>query len=524
MGFSKSSLLAAGLMMGQASAALQPIVMKGSKFFYENGTQFYMKGVAYQQAVGAAGAKSTSSSGYIDPLSDTTICKRDVPILAAAGTNTIRVYAIDPTADHTQCMKMLDDAGIYVVADLGEPSLSIERDNPQWNVGLFDRYKKVIDELAKYDNVIGFFSGNEVTNNKTNTGASAYVKAATRDSKNYIKSKGGRWMGVGYATNDDTDIRVDLANYFNCGNQSDAIDYWGYNIYSWCGKSSMEASGYTGQVDFFKNYSVPVFFAEYGCNEGPLKSEGRDFSDATALYSDAMTGVFSGGIVYMYYEEDNNYGLVKVDSSGSATTMKNYDALKKAVTAAKPKTIEMSSYTPSNKAAECPATHDKWRANANLPPTPDKSVCDCMVKAATCAPSSSVSSKQYGEIFGYICAQSGNPCGGINGNATTGIYGPYSMCDDKAKLTHVLDTYYKSQKNSAGACDFKGKAEIVSSPSTPSSCTAALSSASAAVENARTATAAASAGGDKSGAVSVRELAVGLYAVAAMGLGALVML
>lgn len=66
-------------------------------------------------------------------------------------------------------MKLLDAAGIYVIADLGEPALSINRDDPSWNVELFDRYKAVIDNLGQYSNVIGFFAGNEVTNNATNS-------------------------------------------------------------------------------------------------------------------------------------------------------------------------------------------------------------------------------------------------------------------------------------------------------------------------------------------------------------------
>ena len=62
MGFTKSSLISAALLASQASATLQPIVKEGNKFFYENGTQFYMKGIAYQQAVGAAGAATTQKN------------------------------------------------------------------------------------------------------------------------------------------------------------------------------------------------------------------------------------------------------------------------------------------------------------------------------------------------------------------------------------------------------------------------------------------------------------------------------
>jgi hypothetical protein len=265
-----------------------------------------MKGVAYQQEVGAAGA-TTNSSTYTDPLADGDACKRDVPLLAALKTNTIRTYAIDPTKDHSACMKLLDAAGIYVISDLSEPSVSINRDDPKWDVDLYKRYTDVIDSLSQYTNVIGFFAGNEVTNNGTNTDASAYVKAAVRDSKAYIKANVNRWMGVGYAANDDALIRAQIAGYFNCGNQTDAIDYWGYNIYEWCGKSTIKDSGYQEQIDFFKNYSVPVFFAEYGCNL-PDGAASRIWEETTALYSDEMTDVISGGIVYMYFQEANDYG------------------------------------------------------------------------------------------------------------------------------------------------------------------------------------------------------------------------
>lgn len=220
-------------------------------------------------------------------------------------TNTIRVYATDPTQDHTACMNLLIANDIYVILDLSQPGLSINRDSPAWNDELYTRYTSVIDAYATYNNVIGFFAGNEVSNNQTNTDASAFVKAAVRDMKAYIKAKNYRQMYVGYATNDDASIRENLANYFNCGDQSDAIDFWGYNIYSWCGDSSYTESGYNERVAEFQNYSVPSFFAEYGCNT----VQPRKFTEVASIFGPNMTSVFSGGIVYMYFQEANDFGM-----------------------------------------------------------------------------------------------------------------------------------------------------------------------------------------------------------------------
>lgn len=201
-------------------------------------------------------------------------------------------------------MQLLADAGIYLIADLSQPSQSINRDDPDWDIGLYDRYTSVIDALAPYNNVIGFFAGNEVSNNSTNTKASAFVKAAVRDMKRYILDQGYRPMGVGYAADDNAEVRANLAAYFDCGKKSERIDFWGYNIYEWCGNSSYERSGYRERTKEFADYDVPVFFAEYGCNA----VQPRSFTEVQALYGPKMTPVWSGGIVYMYFQEENDYG------------------------------------------------------------------------------------------------------------------------------------------------------------------------------------------------------------------------
>lgn len=533
------SALASSMLMAATTNALEPIIMKGSKFFTKSGDQFFIKGIAYQADGSGPAGKETTSTKYVDSLADEKDCERDIPILEKLGVNTIRTYSIDPDADHSACMKLLEDAGIYVVADLGVPAESINRDDPSWTVDLFDRYKGVIDNLGKYDNVIGFFSGNEVTNNATNTPASAYVKAATRDTKKYIAdkmSKGGRWMGVGYAANDDAEIRVHMAQYFNCGDQDGAIDFWGYNIYSWCGKSSFEKSGYDVQVDFFSNYSVPVFFAEYGCNTVG-GAEGRLWDDTTALFSDKMTGVFSGGLAYMYHEEENDYGVVKI-TGDTAKTMKNYDVLRTKLAAAKPSSTSMSAYEPTNSPASCPDVSDSWKVAEAMPPTPDSDLCECMFNALSCAPASSLKEKDFGDIFGYICSNDELACAGIKRDTESGVYGPYSMCSPKQQLGHVLDAYYNNQNQASDACDFDSAAEIQKSPKVASSCESALEKASSAVAVAATATANSGGGSTGSGSdsdttpnaapgvmpsgpvLTLGSMAVGFYVLVAMGAGA----
>lgn len=138
---------------------------------------------------------------------------------------------------------------------------------------------------------------------------------------------------------------------------------------------------------------------------------------------------------------------------------------------------------------ECPALSSNWQANKSLPPTPNQSLCDCMIKSRSCVPKNNLPSEKYGGIFRFICQADKAACAGINGNTTTGVYGAYSMCDDKAKLAYVLDEYYKHQNSATYACDFEGAAQIQSSDN-DSSCRDALAKASSANKIAATATAA----------------------------------
>jgi len=441
---------------------------------------------------------------YNDPLADPSTCSRDIPYLQQLGTNTIRTYALDPTQDHDQCMQMLDDAGIYLISDLGEPSNSINRLSPSWDLDLYNRYTSVVDAMQKYDNVIGFFAGNEVTNNVSYTPASAFVKAAVRDTKAYIQSKGYRAMGVGYAADDDASVRANVANYLNCGDPSTSIDFWGYNIYEWCGDSDYVTSGYIDRTNEFRDYNVPVFFAEYGCNTGdnPPGAAGRMFTEVGALYGQQMSEVFSGGIVYEYFEEENDYGLVSAAPS-SVSTLADFNAYSSQIHSISPSIATASAYTPNNTAAQsCPQVASTWQvAPTGLPPTPNADVCNCMMSTLTCTAKSGINDTNIGTLFGEVCGyNSGKACVGINKNTTTGVYGPYSGCNSTQQLSYAFNAYYNEEGN-AQACDFGGNAQVVKAAGAASSCSALISSATASSPASPTGSGSGS-GGSSSGAAS----------------------
>ncbi|KAK4497509.1 hypothetical protein PRZ48_011960 [Zasmidium cellare] len=474
-GIASTAIAAASLFANSVYAAdLPSIVIKGSKFFYENnGTQFYMRGVAYQQDYSGNGTVSSSQT-YTDPLADADACKRDIPYLQQIYTNTIRVYAINPDSNHDECMSALAAAGIYVIADLSAPvdGSSINRASPSWNDALYERYTSVVDAMHNYTNVLGFFAGNEVSNAPNNTDASAFVKAAVRDTKAYIKAQNYRTIGVGYATNDDADIRENMANYFNCGDQDSAIDFWGYNIYSWCGDSSYTESGYDVRTKEFSTYSVPAFFAEYGCND----VEPRPFTEVGALYGSKMNDVWSGGIVYMYFQEANNYGLVSVDGN-SVSTREDFNNLKTQLASVSPTGVNSASYSPTNSPASCPTASD-WDAKATpLPPSPNKELCNCMYNSLSCVVTSQTDADDYSDLFGTVCGYGDSICAGITANGSTGDYGAYSMCNTTEQLAFVMNQYYLSQNSASDACDFKGAAATKEATSATGTCQTLMSQA-----------------------------------------------
>ncbi|EEA27055.1 hypothetical protein TMatcc_004666 [Talaromyces marneffei ATCC 18224] len=297
-----ASLVMLGMQASQVSAISQ-ISAVGAKFFNSSGHQFYVKGIAYQLTDN-------------DPLVDTAQCKLDAALMKELGANTIRVYHVDPNADHDGCMSAFEEAGIYLFVDLETFNSSIDQSAPHWNSTMLNAYTKVLDTFHHYDNLAGVFVGNEVLTMTNGSRAAPYVKAAARDVKAYRDSKGYRKIPVGYAAADIADLRPMLQDYLACStNSSENLDFFSLNAYEWCGHNTFTGSGYSALQKNATGYSVPIFFSETGCNTVPP----RTFEDQSSILGNDMAGTWSGAIIYEWIEEANDYGLISYGSSVAVT-------------------------------------------------------------------------------------------------------------------------------------------------------------------------------------------------------------
>ncbi|KAI1389998.1 glycoside hydrolase family 72 protein [Hypoxylon trugodes] len=327
-----------------------PTVTASGNAFWTGDTRFYVRGIDYQPG---------GSSANIDPLADADTCKRDIKEFQKLGVNTVRVYSVDNSANHDECMQALSDAKIYLVLDVNNPAYSINRDKPgpSYNDVYLQSVFATIDVFAKYSNTLAFFSGNEVMNDKADSvKAAPYVKATTRDMRQYIGSQGHRKIPVGYSAADVSDNRMQTAFYFNCGTDDERSDFFAFNDYSWCAPSSFQQSGWDQKVKNFTGYGLPIFLSEWGCI-----TNGRDFEELSALMSDQMSSVYSGGLVYEYSrEEGDKFGIVEL--SGNSDSVKEDPDFSKLESALSkyPAPTGNGGFTSTTKSVACPTLDNIW--------------------------------------------------------------------------------------------------------------------------------------------------------------------
>ncbi|KAK4635537.1 1,3-beta-glucanosyltransferase gel1 [Fulvia fulva] len=343
-----------------SSGSLPAVTVKGNAFFAGE-DRFYIRGIDYQPG---------GSSKATDSIADVDVCKRDIEQFKKLGINTIRVYTVDNTANHDECMAALADAGIYLALDVNTPKYSINRADPaaSYNDVYLQSIFATIDAFAKYDNTLLFFSGNEVINADNNTNCAPYIKAVTRDMKQYIGSMGYRSIPVGYSAADVESNRFEMAEYMNCGTDDQRSDFYAFNDYSWCDPSSYQTSGWDQKVKQYGDYSIPLFLSEYGC-----VTNKRNFGEVAALYGTDMTPVYSGGLVYEYSEEGSGYGLVTI-SGNTITPKSDFTALMSALSKTPPPQGD-GGYKSDGTPSQCPTESSTWEVKdftgQDLPAIPE---------------------------------------------------------------------------------------------------------------------------------------------------------
>ncbi|KAK8103388.1 uncharacterized protein PG998_010421 [Apiospora kogelbergensis] len=331
------------------ASALPQIEIKGNQFYFTgNGSEFKIRGLAYQP--GGQQAFKSDGNDRFDPLSRPDQCRRDAAVIQSLGANVIRVYNLHADLNHDECVTVFNNAGIYLMLDVNSPVVNthINKENAKstYHHGYLENVFKVVEAFKGYSNVIAFFAGNEIIDDKKQARENPpYIRAVTRDLKQYIKKHSDRFIAVGYAATDTRsesgagrDSVVDLWNYLGCsieGEQDDMsrADFFAVNIYSWCGDATWESSGYPELVKNFAETSLPIFWSEHGCNKP--EGEPRPFNEIAAMYGrEEMIKTFAGGLVFEYTQEENKYGLVtlsdKKDIMGSnVKLMKDFENLSK---------------------------------------------------------------------------------------------------------------------------------------------------------------------------------------------------
>ncbi|KAF8592022.1 carbohydrate-binding module family 43 protein [Ramaria rubella] len=498
------------VLAGVASTAFAlPNVTVGGRYLYqEDGTRFYIKGIAYQQQgtiandTNDAFPEPTNFVGMfnlltwllsvnlfiLDPLADSAGCTRDLPFLKQLGVNSIRAYSVNSSLNHDSCMQAFSGAGIYAIIDLSLPvNGSIDRSDPSWTTNLLDLYLNTVNAFLKYDNVLAFNVGNEIVAQADTmpniTAAAPYIKAAARDVKAYLKSKGSTAL-VGYASTDGPSTwRDPLAHYLGCDSDATSIDLFGLNNYiqssEWCGDSNFQ-SAYAETNAEFSDLNIPAYFSEFGCNTSPP----RLWTEVQALFGEQMVPNWSGGLAFSYFPAQGGFGMITLSPDNTTVTTSD-DFTRLQAQYANVTFINSPSQSTAGQTQfpACPQPNSTFLASSSLPPTPDDAACQCLAQNTFTCNFKETNNPNEAAVIGTLtdtaCSlfgQQGGSCSPIGGSGSSGQYGALSFCDPVTKLDYVFSAFYEITNRNAQSCDFSGNATIVSNPPASSAVAAAATS------------------------------------------------
>jgi 1,3-beta-glucanosyltransferase GAS5 len=346
---------------------IEPVYTKDN-YFWRGKERFFIKGISYLPRKPGDIFDEFDKYQYslADPLSDEYIPQlhRDIKILKELGLNTIQVSGIDPTKNHQKAMAILAKAGIYVIIDICEkmkspkfhgPAFDPAFDpSPFYTLYLMRRTLRIVDQLADCPNLLGFSVSAHTIRFHALTKMAEVCRAVVRDTKAFLRLRGGRCPPVGVHINDIAMQRLPMLQYFAAGSKDERIDYFAMECYSWASPSSFYISGWSHLVRALEPYPVPMLLAEFGTNVNR-----RDWSELECLHSPDMTGVFSGGCMYTYFEYGNSYGIVNINDDGEVEKKAECDDLKRRLEVVNSRELEEIWTAP-------PRSYEDW--SGNFPP------------------------------------------------------------------------------------------------------------------------------------------------------------
>jgi hypothetical protein len=107
------------------------------------------------------------------------------------GINAVRVYNVNPDANHDLCASIFNEVGIYLILDVNSPldGESLSRADPEvtYTADYLNRIFNVVEAFKGYPNTLGFFGGNEVINDESNIKTiPPYLRVSSGDPSTFV--------------------------------------------------------------------------------------------------------------------------------------------------------------------------------------------------------------------------------------------------------------------------------------------------------------------------------------------------
>ena len=224
-------------------AQTPPVEISGYRFFeVTTGDSVNWKGVNYYPRANSGPYNENNLDFFHDEFRH--VWERDIEFFKELGVNAIRLYAVDPAKNHDSFMCALQQLGIYVIVGLAANCIKCAITAPPapycYPSELKERGEKIINEFARYDNVLAFSGGNEINlfvDGLYPESNAPCQKKFVRDMRAYIDScEGMRSIPVGLVIADIS--REANALYYNCQDDPDDpfghAEWYGTNTYLTC--------------------------------------------------------------------------------------------------------------------------------------------------------------------------------------------------------------------------------------------------------------------------------------------------